>query len=225
MTLNFPPSFLSSPLECWYCRRMLLYPVGFLFSLFQRFIYFDFMCVFACMYMCTICGYCPQSSEGGIRSPATGVTDSCELPCGSRALNPGPLQEQPLLSHGVISPDPAPRVCWILLDSDPCRFPELAVGLRKGRACSSGTSQREICAPTTLSASGFKQETNKTQAPLLLPAQWSVPALAVPPGAESCWLRLTTAPAEPSTSPTRLQLAPEEDALVPSPLTVVGLLF
>jgi len=28
------------------------------------------------------------------RSPGTGVTDSCELPCGCWELNSGPLQEQ-----------------------------------------------------------------------------------------------------------------------------------
>ena len=33
----------------------------------------------------------------GIRSPGTGVTDSCELPYGCWELNPGPLEEQSVL--------------------------------------------------------------------------------------------------------------------------------
>ena len=33
----------------------------------------------------------------GVRSPGTGVTDSCELPCGCWELNLGPLQEQHVL--------------------------------------------------------------------------------------------------------------------------------
>ena len=31
------------------------------------------------------------------RSPGTGIRDSCELPCGCWELNPGPLEEQPVL--------------------------------------------------------------------------------------------------------------------------------
>ena len=33
------------------------------------------------------------------RSPASGVTDSCELLCGHWELNPGPLEEHPALSN------------------------------------------------------------------------------------------------------------------------------
>ena len=33
----------------------------------------------------------------GVRSPGTGVTDRCEVPCGCWELNPGSLQEQPVL--------------------------------------------------------------------------------------------------------------------------------
>ena len=29
--------------------------------------------------------------------PGNGVTDSCELPCGCWEVNPGPLEEQPVL--------------------------------------------------------------------------------------------------------------------------------
>ena len=35
--------------------------------------------------------------EEGIRSPGSGVTDGCEPPCGYGELNPGPLEEQPVL--------------------------------------------------------------------------------------------------------------------------------
>lgn len=33
----------------------------------------------------------------GVRSPETGMTDSYELPCGCWELNPGPLEEQPVV--------------------------------------------------------------------------------------------------------------------------------
>lgn len=103
---------------------------------------------------------------------------------------------------------------------DSCRFPELAGVLRKGRACS---SQDNLSIQLTCF---WLQSPNKQvlrhEAPLL-PAQRSVPALAVPLGAESCWRRLATAPAEPSTSPEPgLQLAPGEDAMAPSPLTLLS---
>jgi hypothetical protein len=33
----------------------------------------------------------------GVRSPETGATETCELACGCWKLNPGPLEEQPVL--------------------------------------------------------------------------------------------------------------------------------
>jgi E3 ubiquitin-protein ligase NEDD4 len=33
----------------------------------------------------------------GVKSPGTGVTDSCELPCGFWELNLGPLEKQQVL--------------------------------------------------------------------------------------------------------------------------------
>jgi hypothetical protein len=33
----------------------------------------------------------------GVRSAGTGITDSCDLLCGCWELNPGPLEEQPVL--------------------------------------------------------------------------------------------------------------------------------
>ena len=32
-----------------------------------------------------------------VSDPGTGVTSTCELPCGCWELNPGPLEEQPVL--------------------------------------------------------------------------------------------------------------------------------
>ena len=42
----------------------------------------------------------------GVRSPGTGIKDSCELPCGYWELNSGPLEEQPVLL--TTEPSPAP---------------------------------------------------------------------------------------------------------------------
>ena len=38
-----------------------------------------------------------QRPEVGVRSPVTGVPDGSELPCGYWELDPGPLEEQPML--------------------------------------------------------------------------------------------------------------------------------
>jgi hypothetical protein len=41
----------------------------------------------------------------GVISPGTGVSDSCELPCGCRELNPGPSgRADGALTHQAISP-------------------------------------------------------------------------------------------------------------------------
>ena len=42
----------------------------------------------------------------GIRSPGTGVTDSCKLPCGCWELNPGSLEEQAVSLTFKTSPQP-----------------------------------------------------------------------------------------------------------------------
>lgn len=44
-----------------------------------------------CFYLCSL-----HVCEG-IRNPGTGVTDKCELPCGCWEMNPGPLEELPVL--------------------------------------------------------------------------------------------------------------------------------
>lgn len=45
-----------------------------------------------------ICVCYTQGSKEGTRSPGMGVTDGCELPHGCWELNPGPLEEQTVLS-------------------------------------------------------------------------------------------------------------------------------
>jgi hypothetical protein len=39
----------------------------------------------------------PVAVIRGLRSLGTEVIDTCELPCGFSELNPGPLEEQPVL--------------------------------------------------------------------------------------------------------------------------------
>lgn len=46
-----------------------------------------------CLYVCHICIWCPQGSEG-IRYPGTVLIDDYETPCGCWNSNLGPLQEQ-----------------------------------------------------------------------------------------------------------------------------------
>ena len=55
---------------------------------------------FACMYIWV----------RGVGFPGTGVIDSCELPCGSWELNPGPLEEQSVLLtiEPFLQPPPLP---------------------------------------------------------------------------------------------------------------------
>ena len=53
-----------------------------------------FMCMSVCpACMCAMCGWCSQKSEEGIRSPKTGVRDSCKPPCGCWESDSGRLQE------------------------------------------------------------------------------------------------------------------------------------
>lgn len=63
------------------------------------------LCMF-CLLVCkhTACIQCPQRPEKGKRSPGTGVTDNCELPCGcwkqpgfsKRRKSPSPLSHLPI---------------------------------------------------------------------------------------------------------------------------------
>ena len=57
--------------------------------------------------MCVYGPYvCPWRSEAGIWSPGTGVTGSCELPCGCWESTQGPRKEQPMLLTAGRSPHP-----------------------------------------------------------------------------------------------------------------------
>ena len=69
------------------------------FFLIQYFlIIYLFSCALVfCLYAC-LCE--------AVRSTRSGVTDSCELSCGCWELNPGPLEEQPvLLTSHLFNPD------------------------------------------------------------------------------------------------------------------------
>ena len=70
---------ICSCCACYYCLLMFL---NYLFLLVS--------------YLHTCVQYL-QRPEEGIRSLGTGVTGGCELPCGCWELNPGPLEEQPVL--------------------------------------------------------------------------------------------------------------------------------
>jgi hypothetical protein len=72
----------------------------FFFFLEKRFI----LCVVACMYS-PFMQYLWRPEEGAWSSEAE-VKYGCELPCGCWELNPGPLEEQPVLLT-VESPPPA----------------------------------------------------------------------------------------------------------------------
>lgn len=48
------------------------------------------------MFLCHVHAWCLQKQGEGVRSPRTGVRDSCASPCGYWELNPDPLREQVL---------------------------------------------------------------------------------------------------------------------------------
>lgn len=52
----------------------------------------------ACIYVCHVCVWCPQRSEGGIRSLGTEISDVCKPPCGCWVLNLGPVEERVVLT-------------------------------------------------------------------------------------------------------------------------------
>lgn len=49
--------------------------------------------------LCTTCVKCPESPEKGVRSSGIEVIGGYNLPCGSRKLNRGPLQEKSSVNH------------------------------------------------------------------------------------------------------------------------------
>lgn len=56
----------------------------------------------------------PVEPEEGTRTPETGVTDSCEAPCGCRELNSGPLQEQYVFLTAELSLS-SPQIVYALI--------------------------------------------------------------------------------------------------------------
>jgi hypothetical protein len=62
----------------------------------------------------------------GVRSPGREVTDSCELTCGYWELNPGPLEEQPVLLTADISPVHLFVYLFIYLFETVCHYVALA---------------------------------------------------------------------------------------------------
>ena len=62
-----------------------------------------------CLYTMCVPGTC-GSQKGAPDLLELELTDSCELPCGCLELNPGPLEEQPMLFTTEPSPQPTPSV-------------------------------------------------------------------------------------------------------------------
>ena len=85
-TLSFSSFFntvLPNPLLCGVLLLLLL-------------LLFCFLCMDGFAYISSVycvLAWCLPRTEEEVRSPRTGVTDSCELPCGCWELNPGPLEE------------------------------------------------------------------------------------------------------------------------------------
>lgn len=52
-----------------------------------------------CLWPYMMCATNAQRPEEGTRPCGTGVTDSCEMPCGCKESNPGPLEREQALSH------------------------------------------------------------------------------------------------------------------------------
>ena len=54
-------------------------------------------CLPACMFVHHLHAWCVYRPERGNWIPGTGVLDDCETPCGYWELNPGSLEQQPVL--------------------------------------------------------------------------------------------------------------------------------
>lgn len=52
-----------------------------LFLFFKTNYIYLFYIIYMCICTCTVCVWCSQQSEGGIRFPKTGVRNYCERPC------------------------------------------------------------------------------------------------------------------------------------------------
>jgi len=63
----------------------------------------------------------------GVRSPGTGVTDRCELPCGCWELNLGPLEEQLVF----LTPEPSLQPIRYQIQSEACSSVSAFVSLNQ----------------------------------------------------------------------------------------------
>lgn len=59
-----------------------------------------------CMFVHHIHAWCPWKLEESVRSPGTNLTDSCGCPCGCRAWDQGPREEQLALLSMCLSLQP-----------------------------------------------------------------------------------------------------------------------
>ena len=66
----------------------------------------------ACM---SVCMFGASGGQKRTEFPGTGVSDRYELPCGCWELNPGLLQEQPVLLTSEASPAPV-HLSFVFLD-------------------------------------------------------------------------------------------------------------
>lgn len=80
----------------------------------------------ACLAVYHMCAWCFQMPEEGRRSLGTVVTDSCGLPCGYWGLNPGPLEELPLLLTANLSLQPS--ISFFNVTSFPSNVPSPLLG-------------------------------------------------------------------------------------------------
>lgn len=84
--------------------------LGFVFNILVVFILCEWVfCLQVWRY--AVCVQCPHRPEESIRSSGTGITDSCTLPCRSRELNQGLLEEHQCFNHWAIAPAPH----WLVL--------------------------------------------------------------------------------------------------------------
>lgn len=98
---------MSQAFVCWLALYCLLPAVSTLLSLPERnsltenclylFYFISMRVFFFCVYLCTLCAWCPQNSDEYIGSLELELKSSYELPFGCWNLNLGPLQEQQLL--------------------------------------------------------------------------------------------------------------------------------
>ena len=87
ISIHFPVCLQTwDVLKDLFCNQVMAFKIQFLV------LFYVYECLNVCK--CTHVVHCPQRSEEGV---GTGVTDTCQLPCGCWESNPGSLQEQSML--------------------------------------------------------------------------------------------------------------------------------